>query len=198
MSILNLTNNHIRPTALSENLLTKKTHFLETNISFVPIAKCETRVMNRCLDVASTIQSALDTVSRGGTTLDCRPFPPLNFRKQFTRLLGCSRSDVNECLVNNGHGPCQGACINLEGSYECNCSDIPGHKLAADNHTCEDIDECSTNNGGCSHVCLNTPGSAFCLCPDGFYLTNDWKTCQGNLNNSLVYSKVFQIVVRSL
>lgn len=83
--------------------------------------------------------------------------------------------------MNNGHGPCQGTCTNLEGSYECSCSDIPGHKLASDNHTCEDIDECSTSNNGCSHVCLNTPGSAFCLCPDGFYLTSDWKTCQGKV-----------------
>lgn len=157
--------------------------------------------MSRVRCCALTIQSVLDTVSRGGTTavVDCRPFPPLNFRKQFTRLLGCSRSDVNECLVNNGHGPCQGTCINLEGSYECNCSDIPGHKLAADNHTCEDIDECSTNNGGCSHVCLNTPGSAFCLCPDGFYLTNDWKTCQGNrISLPPVCSKLFQLVARPL
>lgn len=88
-------------------------------------------------------------------------------------------SDINECLPNNGHGPCQGACHNLEGGYECSCADIPGYKLAADNHTCEDIDECALNNANCSHLCLNTPGSVFCLCPDGFYLTNDWKTCQG-------------------
>lgn len=88
-------------------------------------------------------------------------------------------SDINECLPNNGHGPCQGTCRNLEGGYECSCADIPGYKLAADNHACEDIDECALNNANCSHLCLNTPGSAFCLCPDGFYLTDNWRTCQG-------------------
>lgn len=86
---------------------------------------------------------------------------------------------MNECLANNGHGPCQDTCRNLEGSYECSCADIPGYRLAADNHTCEDIDECTLNNANCSHLCLNTPGSVFCLCPDGLYLTDDWKTCLG-------------------
>ena len=87
--------------------------------------------------------------------------------------------DTNECLPNNGHGPCQGTCTNLEGRYECSCSEMKGYVLGPDNHTCVDIDECAQNNGGCSHICLNTPGSAFCLCPEGFYLTEDWKTCQG-------------------
>lgn len=54
-----------------------------------------------------------------------------------------------------------------------------GTRLAADNHTCEDVDECSQNNAGCSHTCLNTLGRAFCLCPSGFMLGIDWKTCYG-------------------
>ncbi|XP_029163192.1 fibrillin-1-like isoform X1 [Nylanderia fulva] len=89
-----------------------------------------------------------------------------------------SCQDIDECLSNNGHGPCQGSCRNFVGGYECSCTNIPGYKLAADNHTCEDVDECAVNNANCSHLCLNTPGSVFCLCPDGFYLTDDWKTCQ--------------------
>jgi len=101
-------------------------------------------------------------------------------------LLKILYSDVNECLLNNGHGPCQGTCHNLEGSYECSCADIPGYKLTADNHTCEDIDECTLDNGNCSHLCLNTPGSAFCLCPDGFYLADDWKTCLGTRSSRVL------------
>lgn len=54
-----------------------------------------------------------------------------------------------------------------------------GTRLAADNHSCEDVDECAQNNAGCSHTCLNTLGRAFCLCPIGFMLGADWKTCYG-------------------
>ncbi|XP_033229535.1 fibrillin-1-like [Belonocnema kinseyi] len=88
-----------------------------------------------------------------------------------------SCADVDECLPNNGRGPCQDTCHNLDGGYECSCMKIPGHKLSADNHTCKDIDECAENNAGCSHICLNTPGSVFCLCPEGFYLEEHSKIC---------------------
>jgi hypothetical protein len=54
-----------------------------------------------------------------------------------------------------------------------------GTSLAADNHTCQDVDECTHDNAGCSHTCLNTLGRAFCLCPPGFMLGADWKTCHG-------------------
>uniref|UniRef100_A0A182FCC0 Uncharacterized protein n=1 Tax=Anopheles albimanus TaxID=7167 RepID=A0A182FCC0_ANOAL len=85
--------------------------------------------------------------------------------------------DVNECLLRNGHGPCQDTCINTWSSYRCTCDGLPGTRLAADGHTCEDIDECTVNNGGCSHTCLNTLGRAFCVCPEGYMLDEDWKTC---------------------
>lgn len=109
--------------------------------------------------------------------------------------------DVNECLANNGHGPCQGTCRNLAGSYECSCADIPGYKLAVDNHTCEDVDECAVNNANCSHLCLNTPGSAFCFCPIGFYLADDWKTCQGtasflSLSPSVIFDRPSRRITR--
>ncbi|PSN38013.1 hypothetical protein C0J52_19289 [Blattella germanica] len=84
---------------------------------------------------------------------------------------------INECLLRNGHGPCQDSCHNLPGSYKCSCEGIEGTRLSVDNHTCEDLDECARNNAGCSHTCLNTLGRAFCLCPPGFMLGTDWKTC---------------------
>ena len=84
--------------------------------------------------------------------------------------------DHNECLLRNGHGPCQGSCRNTIGSYECYCE--PGTQLAPDQHSCEDLDECSLNNHDCSHSCLNTVGTAFCSCPDGYMLEEDWKTCE--------------------
>lgn len=56
---------------------------------------------------------------------------------------------------------------------------MTGTQLAVDGHSCEDIDECRTDNGGCSHSCLNTLGTAFCACPEGYMLADDWKTCDG-------------------
>ena len=29
--------------------------------------------------------------------------------------------DENECVSNNGHGPCQDTCLNTEGSFQCAC-----------------------------------------------------------------------------
>lgn len=88
--------------------------------------------------------------------------------------------DINECLLNNGHGPCQDTCRNTIGGYECSCDSLQDTVLSADNHTCQTAGPCSVNNAGCSHTCLSTMGRVFCLCPDGFILEDDWKTCQGN------------------
>lgn len=92
--------------------------------------------------------------------------------------------DVNECLLRNGHGPCQGSCTNTWGSYLCSCDSVPGTTLAHDSRSCRDIDECNdpTFNMHCSHSCINTIGTAFCLCPIGYTLGNDWKTCLGKHN----------------
>nr|XP_040220896.2 fibrillin-2 isoform X3 [Anopheles coluzzii] len=97
---------------------------------------------------------------------------------QIDTLNGHTCIDVNECLLRNGHGPCQDTCANRWGSYSCSCEGLPGTRLAADGHGCEDDGECARQNGGCSHRCLSTLGRVFCLCPDGLRLGADWKTCE--------------------
>jgi fibulin 1/2 len=66
----------------------------------------------------------------------------------------------------------------VEGFYTCDCSGLPGTRLAADKHSCEPEDLCNTNNGGCSHTCLSLHGQAFCSCPSGLELADDWRTCR--------------------
>ncbi|XP_062552414.1 fibrillin-1-like isoform X2 [Armigeres subalbatus] len=95
---------------------------------------------------------------------------------QIDVLDGRSCIDINECLLRNGHGPCQDTCINQWATYNCTCEGLPNTRLSADGHGCEDASDCP--KAGCSHQCLSTMGRIYCLCPKGFYLGDDWKTCQ--------------------
>ncbi|XP_058835886.1 fibrillin-1-like isoform X2 [Topomyia yanbarensis] len=82
--------------------------------------------------------------------------------------------DVNECLDNDAG--CQQKCINLEGSYQCDCFD--GFVISrSDIRVCLDVDECSTNQGGCDHHCHNTEGSFHCSCQIGYQLTENGRNC---------------------
>jgi len=54
-------------------------------------------------------------------------------------------SDADECRIN--HGGCEFSCNNTESSYYCSCRS--GYRLAADKHSCEDIDECQTLTHQC-------------------------------------------------
>lgn len=87
--------------------------------------------------------------------------------------------DINECLLRNGHGPCEDTCYNTFGSFSCTCENLPGTRLMDNGRSCEDAGDCAFDNGGCSHTCLTNIGRMFCLCPEGFLLGPDWKTCQG-------------------
>ncbi|XP_052856054.1 cubilin homolog [Drosophila gunungcola] len=87
--------------------------------------------------------------------------------------------DVDECSVGaSGHAPCSTKCINLPGSFTCSPCPVG---LTGNGWSCQDLDECQTNNGGCSlHPkvqCINTYGSHHCgECPMGW--TGDGLVCE--------------------
>lgn len=55
--------------------------------------------------------------------------------------------DIDECETDNGG--CDQICVNLKGSYMCDCKE--GYVMSA-NDTCIDEDECAEDNGGCQQV----------------------------------------------
>lgn len=77
--------------------------------------------------------------------------------------------DVNECEVyrlDQGGKLCFHECVNVPGSYHCSCPS--GYKLLADGRSCEDVDECLTEQHNCSGgtSCINTGGGFQCVSPE--------------------------------
>lgn len=105
----------------------------------------------------------------GSYRCDCKD----GFRKSRPEDLICT--DVDEC--SEIPGLCHQRCINYWGSYRCSCE--PGYKLANDNRTCDDVDECEEykSNNLCVGFCENTPGSYGCRCPPGYKLGHDGRSC---------------------
>jgi len=77
-------------------------------------------------------------------------------------------TDINECEENNGG--CQHNCINLFGSYKCNCN--KGFRIAYDKKTC--IKETARyrnkckKRGNCDHYCRMTKKGKLCTCYPNF------------------------------
>ncbi|KAM8933893.1 hemicentin-2 [Pelodytes ibericus] len=74
-------------------------------------------------------------------------------------------TDIDECQQRS---PCQHACRNTEGSYQCLCPS--GYRLLPNNRNCQDIDECVEHRVSCgpNQMCFNTRGGFQCLdtpCP---------------------------------
>ncbi|XP_067863226.1 pro-epidermal growth factor [Heptranchias perlo] len=68
---------------------------------------------------------------------------------------------------------------NLSLSVEWRCLD--GYRLADDNFTCVDIDECFEGGlGTCGQICTNTPGSYTCSCLPGYTLEDNKWSCHTN------------------
>lgn len=78
--------------------------------------------------------------------------------------------DEDECRLRF----CQHACANSPGSFSCRCH--PGFRLAPNNRSCLDVDECSMG-ARCAQRCLNTFGSFRCRCRPGFALSADGLGC---------------------
>uniref|UniRef100_A0A8C2J4J2 Fibrillin 2b n=1 Tax=Cyprinus carpio TaxID=7962 RepID=A0A8C2J4J2_CYPCA len=84
-------------------------------------------------------------------------------------------TDIDEC--NSGDNLCQrnANCINIPGSYRCECS--AGFKLSPSG-ACLDRNECQEIPNVCSHgECIDTQGSFRCMCHNGFKTTPDLTMC---------------------
>ncbi|KAG9508909.1 Fibulin-1 [Fragariocoptes setiger] len=101
---------------------------------------------------------------------------------------GHSCQDIDECKLYGNHSlsgvggasangqpiserTCVGVCINLPGSFQCQCPQ--GYRLSLDQTTCQDINECLEDPLRCGQdrVCFNTRGGFKCntiICPDGY------------------------------
>lgn len=112
--------------------------------------------------------------------------------------------DINEC---ERASYCQqGRCINTMGSYRCECQ--KGYTLFSGRrcqgmsfhtfyitqililvlvllftflHSVSDIDECALERSLCQPhgVCENRPGGYVCVCNDGYELSEDKHSCEG-------------------
>uniref|UniRef100_A0A672K2R7 Latent-transforming growth factor beta-binding protein 1 n=1 Tax=Sinocyclocheilus grahami TaxID=75366 RepID=A0A672K2R7_SINGR len=85
-------------------------------------------------------------------------------------------NDVDECLELSQTCDGVGQCVNILGSYQCNC---PQGYRQVNGTSCQDVDECSLNENTCgSHgVCQNTIGSFSCQCDPGFKDSQDGQGC---------------------
>ncbi|KYM87211.1 Fibrillin-2 [Atta colombica] len=91
---------------------------------------------------------------------------------------GPSCIDIDECA--EGIAKCTDICRNEPGSYSCECHS--GFQLGTDGRSCQDINECLSNNGHgpCQGTCRNLKGSYECSCTDipGYKLASDNHTCE--------------------
>ncbi|XP_019480262.1 PREDICTED: EGF-containing fibulin-like extracellular matrix protein 1 isoform X1 [Hipposideros armiger] len=80
--------------------------------------------------------------------------------------------DIDECAAGTHNCRTDQVCINLRGSFACQCP--PGYQKRGEQ--CVDIDEC-TMPPFCHQRCVNTPGSFYCQCSPGFQLAANNYTC---------------------
>jgi len=75
--------------------------------------------------------------------------------------------DLDECLTETDDCNANAACINNDGSYECECN----VGFSGDGLTCDDINECLDGTAQCqaNSACQNTVGSYECGCLDGYW-----------------------------
>lgn len=83
-----------------------------------------------------------------------------------------TQEDQRSCAAPGEHSCnklCEHFCVqNLEipRAYSCMCE--TGYKLAADQHRCEDVDDCTQTPSPCQQVCVNKQGGFECHCRDGY------------------------------
>ncbi|KAI1895278.1 hypothetical protein AGOR_G00104650 [Albula goreensis] len=103
------------------------------------------------------------------TQAQCLPGEGQQFQCQCaTGYRGDGRScyDVDECAESIATCGAHSQCVNLQGSYNCQCHS--GYQFGFDGRTCIDVDECRSQPCHSEATCYNTLGSFECQCRAGF------------------------------
>ncbi|XP_055859533.1 uncharacterized protein LOC106054924 [Biomphalaria glabrata] len=125
--------------------------------------ECNVRELNNC------DQTCRNTF--GGFACECFDGYVLNTTSWNT----CYLENVTKACKNSSQ--CEHYCVPSDSGDMCQCK--PGYRLAGDNSTCEDINECVGSDSVCINgTCQNMNGSFACSCNDSFRLLIDGKTCQ--------------------
>ncbi|XP_043933555.1 fibrillin-1 isoform X1 [Protopterus annectens] len=110
----------------------------------------------------------------------CLPCPRVN-SVEFQALcstigLKVHGEDIDECYLNPDicvHGKC----VNLHGSYTCQCN--PGFEPDLERKYCIDIDECLLSWRYCDNgQCRNSPGNYTCTCQKGYNFNPNSGACE--------------------
>lgn len=82
---------------------------------------------------------------------------------------------------------CTHGCFQTPEGPQCDCNN--GYRLANDQRTCVDIDECADSKTNiCSHKCTNTRGGFRCTCETGFHLVNGTRCEVQSAEPVLIYT----------
>ncbi|XP_011381981.1 thrombomodulin [Pteropus vampyrus] len=85
-------------------------------------------------------------------------------------------ADGRSCAMPGKHSCdelCEHFCVrnpDVPGGYSCMCE--TGYQLAADQHRCEDVDDCMQVSSLCPQLCVNTEGGFECQCHPGYDLVD--------------------------
>ena len=54
-------------------------------------------------------------------------------------------------------------------------------------------------NGNCAHNCVNTEGTYYCTCDNGYELSDDKHTCEGNVMWKYIYvCKIVHVIMSTM
>ena len=118
--------------------------------------------------------------------LRCRSLDKGGLAEVFDHVL----ADMDECQENS-RICLNGRCVNVPGSFRCECE--RGYTHSADGTFCTDLDECQQGAVCQNGKCVNTQGGFQCLCHAGYVLSRDGSTCVGKTQTG---SELFALVLR--